>query len=284
MLPQHVVKFAQNPIDDGFWRGKTVAYFALQLAYFLGFDEVYVLGMDMTANHEWGSDAHCYELRRNPRFPDLEFPRAQTAYVQRGWPGHAEVRDEIRAFLIEARANFEAAGRRLVNDARSAMDALEQEDVIRTFSSSPHVVAFVPADGSSSRPLVLRALDTLLSCHAVDEVYLDTGSEEIARAAGDRKCKTIRRSTDWTADAGDADALLRCEASFVPDADVYIQARPSDSFPPPRAIDEAIFAWTQRPPSGSTAAATELMVDETSVLVLGRQPRMAAALATGPGR
>jgi len=59
----------------------------------------------------------------------------------------------------------------------------------------PKVVAFVPAKGSSERienknaklldgrPLVVHTLDKLLKCRNVDEVYLDTESDDIAKLA-----------------------------------------------------------------------------------------------------
>lgn len=264
MLPQDVVKFAKNPIEEGFWRGKTVAYFGLQFAYFLGFSAVYILGMDMSVQHEWGTDAHCYELRRNPRFPDLEFPHADTPYVQRGWPGHPEMWEDIKAFLLEARRTFEAAGRTLVNDARSRMDALQQEDVIRRFSSSPHVAAFVPADAVESdgrigalrelqgKPLFLHVLDALQSCHAVDEFYLDAGSEEIAGLASGRT--RITRPRDVPGGVAGADQQLLFEASQVPDADIYVHVRPTAPFLRSRTIDSVVFALTQSPQHTSAVA------------------------------
>ena len=59
----------------------------------------------------------------------------------------------------------------------------------------PKVVAFVPAKGSSERienknaklldgrPLVVHTLDKLLKCRNVDDVFLDTESDEIAKLA-----------------------------------------------------------------------------------------------------
>src|SRR6185369_16183237 len=267
MLPQHVVKFAKNPIDEGFWRGKTVAYFALQFAYFLGFSTVYILGMDMSVQHEWGTDSHCYELRRNPRFPGLEFPRADTPYVRRGWPGHPEMWNDIKAFLLEARRTFEAAGRTLVNDVRSHMDALERQDIIRRFGGSPRVAAFVPADAIESdgrigalrelhgKPLFLHVLDTLQSCHAVDDVYLDTGSEEAARLARGRK--RINRPVGVPGGAAGADQQLLFEASQVPDADIYVHVRPTAPFLRARTIDRVVFALTQAPRHTSALAVPE---------------------------
>lgn len=82
--PQEVVNFSKDPIRDGFWRGKTVAYDAMQFAHFLGLSEVYILGMDMTINHEWGSNAHCYELQKNIKFANLDFPKTESNYIQRG--------------------------------------------------------------------------------------------------------------------------------------------------------------------------------------------------------
>jgi CMP-N-acetylneuraminic acid synthetase len=266
MLPQDVVKFARDPIHEGFWRGKTVAYFALQLAYFLGFSEVYVVGMDMSIDHEWGTDAHCYELRRNPRFPDVQFPRADTQYIQRGWTGRPEMQQDINAFMREARRTFEAAGRRLVNDSRSRLCVLEQEDIIRRFSNSPHVVAFVPVDAAgiegriqlrplAGKPLFLHTLDTLRRCHAVDDVYLDTDSETVADLVPDRK--RIGQPGNAPADKADEDQQLLFEASQVPDADVYVHVRPTAPFLRPATIDNAVFALTRSPQHTSVRAVVD---------------------------
>ena len=70
----------------------------------------------------------------------------------------------------------------------------------------PKVVAFVPAKGSSERienknaklldgrPLVVHTLDKLLKCRNVDEVYLDTESDDIARLAKHLPVKIMARS------------------------------------------------------------------------------------------
>ena len=59
-------------------------------------------------------------------------------------------------------------------------------------------IAFLPAKGSSDRignknvrlldgkPLFLHSIDKLLACDFIDEVYLDTESEEIAAMVADR--------------------------------------------------------------------------------------------------
>lgn len=63
------------------------------------------------------------------------------------------------------------------------------------------VVAFVPAKGSSSRiesknvklldgkPLFLHTLEKLVQCDFIDEVYLDTESDEIIALASEVPCK-----------------------------------------------------------------------------------------------
>ena len=112
---------------------------------------------------------------------------------------------------------------------------LEQEDIIRTFSDSPHVVAIVSKDEGT--PAFVHVVDTLRQCHTIDQVYLDTGSGE------------------------------------VPDADVYVQAIPSAPFPRPRAIDEAIFAFVQCPPRVSTGSAIERVTVGAITLAVIRKPR-----------
>lgn len=269
MLPQGNVRFSKNPLEEGFWRGKTVTYYALQFAYFLGFAEVYILGMDMTVNHDWGTDAHCYELRRNPRFPDLEFPHIQTHFIQRGLPGNPHFWGIIKEFLVEARTAFEAVGRKLINDTRSTMDALDQEDIIRKFSDNPHVVAFLTVKDTGpgaqcncmrqldGKPIFLHVLDTLVSCHAVDEVYLDTESENAAKLAKERMGKKIQRVPGASTNATDPHQMLLSEASQVLDGDIYIQVLPTAPFLRRSTIDTAVYTLAQSPQHTSVISVVE---------------------------
>ncbi len=96
------------------------------------------------------------------------------------------------------------------------------------------VVAFLPAKGSSERvpnknlqlldgkPLFLRTLEKLLSCTFIDEVYLDSESDDIFRAASYLDFKPLRRDPALATNATDGHELFYNEVRQV-DADIYIQ-------------------------------------------------------------
>ena len=251
--PQKIINFSENPVRDGFWRGKTVAYDALQFAYFLGFDEVYILGMDMSTNLSWGRNGHCYEIQRNEKFPNMVFPDGTTHEIQRGLPGHPEYRELIEQYMRKAKEHFDKSGRRVFNDLRSGLDVFEKIDVVRKFGYVPKIVAFVPAKGTSSRvksknmrilgdkPLFLHMLDTLLSCSNVDEVYLDTESDEVFSLATGRNHFELRRLAELASNKTNGNQLLLHEASRVPDADIYVQALPTAPFLSRKTIEKAIY-------------------------------------------
>lgn len=96
------------------------------------------------------------------------------------------------------------------------------------------VVAFLPAKGTSTRvenknlrlldgkPLFLHTLEKLVSCDFIDEVYLDTESEEMISLAEDTGCCVLRRDRALATNATDGNALFMNEVKKV-DADIYIQ-------------------------------------------------------------
>lgn len=266
-LPQEVIQFSENPLRDGFWRGKTVAYDALQFAFFLGFDNVYILGMDMTVDHQWGTNGHSYEIQQNGRFKNFAFPDTQSQMIQRGFPGQPSYRALIEAYMEKAREHFEGAGRQVINDSRSSLTVFPQEDVLKKWGYVPKVVAFVPAKGTSTRvenknvrllgekPLFLHILDTLLSCHTIDEVYLDSESDTIFSLAEGRNHIILRRPVELASNGTDGNALLRYEASQVPHADIYVQALPTAPFLSRDTIDRAVYELIRNPTPDSIFAA-----------------------------
>jgi len=267
-LPQEVIDFSENPIRDGFWRGKTVAYDALQFAYFLGLSEVYIIGMDMTFKHDWGKNGHAYEIQKNDKFPELIFPNSQSHMIQRGLPGKPEYRDLIIKYMQKAETHFKNSGRKVVNDIRSTIDIFEQEDILKKFGYIPRVVAFVPSKGTSNRvknknirllgdkPLFLHILDTLLSCYTIDEVYLDTESQEVFDLAKGRDHKELIRPVELASNRTDGNQLLLYEASQVTEADIYVQALPTAPFLSVDTIDKAVFALIKSREYDSVFAAT----------------------------
>ncbi len=115
----------------------------------------------------------------------------------------------------------------------------------------PRVVAFVPAKGSSERienknaklldgrPLVVHTLDRLLKCRLVDEVYLDTESDDIARLARHLPVKIMKRNRFLASNGTDGHALFMNEVRHV-DADIYVQALCTAPFVTPETVDRAI--------------------------------------------
>jgi CMP-N-acetylneuraminic acid synthetase len=251
-LKQEKANFSENPIVNGFARGKTVAFDAIQLAYYLGFDEVYILGMDMDTNKNWGENGHCYEIQKNARFKGMEFFKNNSMQIQRGLPGHPKYRELIESCMALAKNHFEKAGRKIFNDSRSTINVFEKKDILKEFGNLKKIVAFVPAKGTSTRlkaknlkelggkALFLHILDTLSNCYMVDEVYLDSESNEIFNIAKGRTHKIMLRDPSLASNKTDGNQLLLNEASKV-DADIYVQALPTAPFLTSETIDNAIF-------------------------------------------
>nr|WP_315255315.1 hypothetical protein [uncultured Flavobacterium sp.] len=96
------------------------------------------------------------------------------------------------------------------------------------------VVAFLPAKGSSDRiknkniqvldgkPLFLRQLEKLSKCEFIDEVYLDTESDEIIDLASEVNCKILKRDLILASNKTDGHQLFYNEVKQV-EADIYIQ-------------------------------------------------------------
>lgn len=103
------------------------------------------------------------------------------------------------------------------------------------------VVAFVPAKGSSSRiesknvklldgkPLFLYTLEKLMQCDFIDEVYLDTESEEIIALASEVPCKIMRRDPALASNKTDGHQLFMNEVKHT-NADIYIQVLGTSPF------------------------------------------------------
>ncbi|MEK6927919.1 MAG: 6-hydroxymethylpterin diphosphokinase MptE-like protein [Nanoarchaeota archaeon] len=251
-LQQKKASFSQDPTEEGFSRGKTVAYDAIQLAYYLGFKEVYIIGMDMNVNLDWGKNGHCYEIQTNPKFKDIEFFKKDDFEIQRGLPGHPEYASLINKCMKLANKKFNNSGRKIFNDSRSNADFFVKKDILKEFGNIKKVIAFVPAKGTSTRvpsknirklgnkPLFLHILDTLIKCDTIDEVYLDSESEEVFNLAKDRKVKFLKRDISLANNQTDGNQLLLNEASKV-DGDIYVQALPTAPFLSEKSINKAIF-------------------------------------------
>lgn len=97
------------------------------------------------------------------------------------------------------------------------------------------IVAFVPAKGTSHRVknknlsvldgehLFKRKLRQLLDCSLIDEVFLDTDSNEIANLAKDLPVKILKRPSNLATNETDGHELFMWECGQCK-ADIYIQA------------------------------------------------------------
>ncbi len=115
------------------------------------------------------------------------------------------------------------------------------------------VVAFLPAKGTSERmknknlklldgkSLFLHTLEKLMECSFIDEVYLDTESEEIISLASEVNCKILKRNIELASNATDGNKLFMNEVNYV-NADIYIQILGTSPFIEIETIEKGINA------------------------------------------
>lgn len=132
-LQQEVPDFKKNPLKKGFARGKTVAFDAIQLAFYLGFNEVYILGMDLGKKYDWGKDGHCYEIEKNPKFDNIKFANKKDKMIARGLPGHPEYWKYICDCMEKAKIEFENKGKKIFNDINSKLEIFPKMDIYKKF-------------------------------------------------------------------------------------------------------------------------------------------------------
>jgi len=113
------------------------------------------------------------------------------------------------------------------------------------------VVAFVPAKGNSSRiesknlklldgkPLFLHSIEKLMKCDFIDEVYLDTESDEVIDLALASGCKIMNRDPMLACNKTDGNKLFLNEVNFV-EADIYIQLLGTSPFIESKTIKKAV--------------------------------------------
>ena len=111
--------------------------------------------------------------------------------------------------------------------------------------------AFLPAKGSSQRipnkntmlldgePLFLRSLKKLLACPSVNEVWLDTESQEIIDLASEIKCRTMRRDPLLASNKTDGHQLFLNEV-VTTNADICVQLLGTSPFIKIETIEKAI--------------------------------------------
>lgn len=120
------------------------------------------------------------------------------------------------------------------------------------------IVAFVPAKGTSQRIhnknlavldgeyLFKHKLRQLLDCPTINEVCLDTDSDEIADLAKDLPIRRLKRPADLATNETDGHALFAWECSQV-SADVYIQALCTAPFVTAETIARALQILMSNP-------------------------------------
>jgi len=113
------------------------------------------------------------------------------------------------------------------------------------------IVAFLPAKGTSSRienkniklldgkPLFLNTSEKLVSCDFIDEVYLDSESEEIFSFAENVNCHFLKRDPLLATNATDGHSLFYNQAKQV-EADIYIQILGTSPFIKKETIQKGI--------------------------------------------
>ena len=113
------------------------------------------------------------------------------------------------------------------------------------------VAAFLPAKGSSHRipnkntmlldgePMFLRTLAKLATIRAIDDVYLDTDSQDIADLAADVRCHVLKRPSELASNQTDGHALFAWEVAHT-DADICVQILCTSPFLTRETIERAI--------------------------------------------
>lgn len=114
------------------------------------------------------------------------------------------------------------------------------------------VAAFVPAKSASERipnknsvlldgePLFRRKLLQLLACENIDEVWLDTDSEEFISNVSDLPVRILKRPSRLASNNADGHMLFENEARTAEDADIVIQALATSPFLGTEVISKAL--------------------------------------------
>lgn len=130
------------------------------------------------------------------------------------------------------------------------------------------VVAFLPAKGSSERvenkntklldgkPLFLHTLEKLVMCDFIDEVYLDSESDEIFDLASEINCKHLKRDPVLATNKTDGHALFINEVKNVY-ADIYIQILCTSPFIKIDTIKRGVEILAENPQYDSVVLASK---------------------------
>lgn len=135
-----------------------------------------------------------------------------------------------------------------------------------TMGERPRITVFVPAKGHSERignknlqvldgeHLFKRKLRQMLECPLVDEVVLDTDSEEIARLASDLPVTYLRRPSSLASNATDGHEMFAFECGAVQPSDIYVQALCTAPFVSSDTLTRALTRLIEEPGADSLVA------------------------------
>lgn len=127
------------------------------------------------------------------------------------------------------------------------------------------IAAFLPAKGSSNRipnkntmlldgeALFLRSLKKLAAISLIDEVYLDTESQEIIDLATEVKCKILKRDPSLASNKTDGNLLFYNEVINT-NADICVQLLGTSPFIKEETITKAIYILLNNPEYDSVVA------------------------------
>lgn len=131
-LPEGKFGFSRNLVW-GMHGGWTVIHLSLQLAYWLGASEVYLMGLDWSYTFDPETAQDDTEANQTVVAP-VEGNHAVAGYMRDGETWGIPQMDKTTESMREARKAFDEAGRKIVNISRkSALDVFERgtlEDVL----------------------------------------------------------------------------------------------------------------------------------------------------------
>lgn len=132
------------------------------------------------------------------------------------------------------------------------------------------IIAFVPAKGSSERVpsknlrildgehLYRRKLKQLLACPLIDEVWLDTESDELVEKSRDLPVQFLRRDPSLASNDTDGHELFQNQCQQVPDADIVVQALCTAPFVDEQTIFRALEEMLAQPGKDSLVAVVKV--------------------------
>lgn len=120
------------------------------------------------------------------------------------------------------------------------------------------IVAIVPAKGSSDRipsknsqlldgkPLFINMLEKLLKCPSINEVWLDTDSDEFIEIANELPIHIMKRDPKLSSNTTDGNALFLNEVNHI-DADIYLQILCTSPFIDIQTIEKTLTTLANDP-------------------------------------